>query len=105
MTDILKGIVAAEGIAVGRAYLFIKEKLEVNNKKIDKENIPEEKNKFIDALKEYRDYLTNLEADTDAQKNVVEAHIGMLDDPYLLETVNNKIEEGDNVESSLVNSI
>lgn len=43
MTDILKGIVAAEGIAVGRAYLFIKEKLEVNNKKIDKENIPEEK--------------------------------------------------------------
>lgn len=105
MTDILKGIVAAEGIAVGRAYLFIKEKLEVNNKKIDKENIPEEKNKFIDALKEYRNYLTNLEADTDAQKNVVEAHIGMLDDPYLLETVNNKIEEGDNVERSLVNSI
>ena len=105
MANTLKGIVASEGVVLGRAYLFIKDKLEVNNKKIDEDKIPEEKNKFTDALDEYREYLSNLEIDTDAQKNVVEAHIGMLDDPYLIDTVNGKIDESENVESALVNSI
>ncbi|MEJ8752666.1 phosphoenolpyruvate--protein phosphotransferase [Lagierella sp. ICN-221743] len=105
MANTLKGIVASEGVVLGRAYLFIKDKLEVNNKKIDEDKIPEEKNKFKDALDEYREYLSNLEIDTDAQKNVVEAHIGMLDDPYLIDTVNGKIDESENVESALVNSI
>lgn len=105
MANTLKGIVASEGVVLGRAYLFIKDKLEVSNKKIDENEIPEEKNKFTDALDEYREYLSNLETDTDAQRNVVEAHIGMLDDPYLIDTVNGKIDEGENVESALVNSI
>lgn len=105
MANTLKGIVASEGVVLGRAYLFIKDKLEVSNKKIDEDKIPEEKNKFTDALDEYREYLNNLETDTDAQKNVVEAHIGMLDDPYLIDTVNEKIDESENVESALVNSI
>lgn len=105
MANTLKGIVASEGVVLGRAYLFIKDKLEVSNKKIDEDKIPEEKNKFTDALDEYREYLSNLEIDTDAQKNVVEAHIGMLDDPYLIDTVNGKIDESENVESALVNSI
>lgn len=105
MANTLKGIVASEGVVLGRAYLFIKDKLEVSNKKIDENEIPEEKNKFTDALDDYREYLSNLETDTDAQRNVVEAHIGMLDDPYLIDTVNGKIDEGENVESALVNSI
>ena len=105
MANKLNGIVASEGVVLGRAYLFIKDKLEVSNKKIDENEIPEEKNKFTSALDEYREYLSNLETDTDAQRNVVEAHIGMLDDPYLIDTVNGKIDEGENVESALVNSI
>ncbi|WP_237037488.1 phosphoenolpyruvate--protein phosphotransferase [Mediannikoviicoccus vaginalis] len=105
MANTLKGIVASEGVVLGRAYLFIKDKLEVSNKKIDENEIPEEKNKFTDALDDYREYLSNLETDTDAQRNVVEAHIGMLDDPYLIDTVNGKIDVGENVESALVNSI
>ena len=105
MANKLNGIVASEGVVLGRAYLFIKNKLEVSNKKIDENEIPEEKNKFTDVLDEYREYLSNLETDTDAQRNVVEAHIGMLDDPYLIDTVNGKIDERENVESALVNSI
>lgn len=105
MTNRLKGIVASEGIALGRAYLFVKDKLEVSNKKIDESHLTEEKNKFTRALEEYSEYLSNLETDTDAQKNVVEAHIGMLDDPYLIDTVNSKIDDRENVESALVNSI
>lgn len=105
MKNTLKGIVASEGVALGRAYLFVKEKLEVNNKKIDENQITDEKSKFTNAIEEYSEYLSNLEVETDAQKNVVEAHIGMLDDPFLIDTVNSKIDERENVESALVNSI
>lgn len=105
MKNTLKGIVASEGVALGRAYLFVKDKLEVNNKKIDENQITDEKKKFTNAIEEYSEYLSNLEVETDAQKNVVEAHIGMLDDPFLIDTVNSKIDERENVESALVNSI
>ena len=105
MKNTLKGIVASEGVALGRAYLFVKDKLEVNNKKIDENQITDEKSKFTNAIEEYSEYLRNLEVETDAQKNVVEAHIGMLDDPFLIDTVNSKIDERENVESALVNSI
>ena len=105
MKNTLKGIVASEGVALGRAYLFVKDKLEVNNKKIDENQITDEKSKFTNAIEEYSEYLCNLEVETDAQKNVVEAHIGMLDDPFLIDTVNSKIDERENVESALVNSI
>lgn len=105
MKNTLKGIVASEGVALGRAYLFVKDKLEVNNKKIDENQITDEKSKFTNAIEEYSEYLSNLEVETDAQKNVVEAHIGMLDDPFLIDTVNSKIDERENVESALVNSI
>ena len=105
MKNTLKGIVASEGVALGRAYLFVKDKLEVNNKSIDENQITDEKSKFTNAIEEYSEYLSNLEVETDAQKNVVEAHIGMLDDPFLIDTVNSKIDERENVESALVNSI
>lgn len=105
MKNTLKGIVASEGVALGRAYLFVKDKLEVNNKSIDENQITDEKEKFTNAIEEYSEYLRNLEVETDAQKNVVEAHIGMLDDPFLIDTVNSKIDERENVESALVNSI
>lgn len=105
MKNTLKGIVASEGVALGRAYLFVKDKLEVNNKSIDENQITDEKSKFTNAIEEYSEYLRNLEVETDAQKNVVEAHIGMLDDPFLIDTVNSKIDERENVESALVNSI
>lgn len=105
MKNTLKGIVASEGVALGRAYLFVKDKLEVNNKSIDENQITDEKEKFTNVIEEYSEYLRNLEVETDAQKNVVEAHIGMLDDPFLIDTVNSKIDERENVESALVNSI
>ncbi len=105
MTKIMTGVVASEGIAVGRAFLFYKEKLEPKIDKLKDEDIPQEKEKFTQALKNYSQYLENIQVDSLAQKNVIQAHRSMLEDPFLLETVNNKIDSNQNVEKALYDSI
>lgn len=101
----MTGVVASEGIAVGRAFLFYKEKLEPKIDKLKDEDIPQEKEKFTQALKNYSQYLENIQVDSLAQKNVIQAHRSMLEDPFLLETVNNKIDSNQNVEKALYDSI
>ncbi|WP_300409943.1 phosphoenolpyruvate--protein phosphotransferase [Lagierella sp.] len=105
MTKIMTGVVASEGIAVGKAFLFYKEKLQPKVEKIEDGEIEEEKAKFTKALSDYSKYLEELEVDSLAQKNVIQAHRGMLEDPFLLETVNNKIDSNQNVEKALDDSI
>ncbi|MDO5017817.1 MAG: phosphoenolpyruvate--protein phosphotransferase [Lagierella massiliensis] len=105
MSKIMKGVVASDGIAVGRAVLFLKEKLQPKIEKINDNQIESEKEKFLNALSEYSKYLKKLEVNTKAQQGVVDAHMGMLEDPFLIETVNNKIDSNQNVEKALDDSI
>ncbi|WP_100065174.1 phosphoenolpyruvate--protein phosphotransferase [Miniphocaeibacter massiliensis] len=99
------GIVASEGIAIGKAYLFIKEDLEISNLKIEDNQVDGEIDKFKKAVEEYSEELNNTEVSTETQQEVINAHIGMLDDPFLLETVEEKIKNKINAEKALDDSI
>ncbi len=105
MSKVKTGIIASEGIAIGKAYLFVKEKLEADSKIIDNSEVDAEKGKFIKAIKDYSEDLKNMNVDTETQREVINAHLGMLDDPFLVDTVQNKIENNINAEKALNDSI
>lgn len=82
MSTIKTGIIASEGIAIGRAYLFVKEKLEVDTRILEDAEIEEEVLKIQKAIEDYSKDLENMEVSTDTQQEVINAHLGMLDDPF-----------------------
>lgn len=99
------GIIASEGIALGKAYIFIKEKLDIDNTVIENEKKENEKERITNAIKSYSEDLKNMKVDTETQKEVINAHLGMLDDPFLVDTVFNKIDNNINAEKALYDSI
>lgn len=105
MSTIKTGIIASEGIAIGRAYLFVKEKLEVDTRILEDAEIEEEVLKIQKAIEDYSKDLENMEVSTDTQQEVINAHLGMIDDPFLVDTVKTKIENNINAEKALHDSI
>ncbi|QQK07119.1 phosphoenolpyruvate--protein phosphotransferase [Miniphocaeibacter halophilus] len=105
MSTIKTGIIASEGIAIGRAYLFVKEKLEVDTRILEDGEIEGEVAKIQKAIADYSKDLENMEVSTETQQEVINAHLGMLDDPFLVDTVKNKIENNINAEKALHDSI
>ncbi|MDL2310621.1 phosphoenolpyruvate--protein phosphotransferase [Peptostreptococcaceae bacterium OttesenSCG-928-C18] len=105
MAQYKNGIVASNGIAIGKAYLFVKEDLKINDEILSEDKINAEIEKFKVAVQKYSDGLSNVEVSTDTQREVINAHIGMLDDPFLTETVEEKIKNKMNAEKALDESI
>lgn len=99
------GIIASEGIAIGKAYIFIKEELDIDARILDDSEKEEEKERITNAISSYSDDLRNLNVSTETQKEVINAHLGMLDDPFLVDTVLNKIDNNINAEKALNDSI
>lgn len=93
MNEIKKGIIASEGIALGKVLLLEKAEIEITDKKIKDSQREEEIIKFKNALLEYNNDLKNAKVENEIQKEVIKAHIGMLEDPFLEESVLNKINE------------
>lgn len=94
MTErIVKGIVASEGIAIGKVYKFEKVNLQVPTHTIDDNETVSEIDKFKESIDSYIGYL-NLKIETNlSQSEIFMAHIGMLEDPFLIETTENKIKD------------
>ena len=93
MSLIKEGIIASEQIAIGKVKLMRKQEVKINTEKISDEEIQLHVDKFNKALDDYKTILSETKVDNDTQKQVIEAHLSMLDDPFLSETVIGKINE------------
>ena len=91
MESRLKGTIASNGVTIGKVYKFVKEKVEVDTASIDADDIDREIEKVKNAIESYRSELTSRDYETDAEKGVAEAHEELLSDPYLIDTISDKI--------------
>lgn len=106
MTERYEGIKASTGYAIGTIYLFAREKIEVDQKKISVEESDSEYQKVIDSIDSYIDDLSNLKNPTEAEENIASAHKELLQDPYFSDTIEGKIKnENKNAELALDETI
>lgn len=106
MSKELQGIAASEGVAIGKVYLFEKTQVDINEEKIDESNVDDEIKKIENAISEYKVDLENRKTTTDAEKEVASAHIELVTDPAMIDTVSEKIKSQlFNVELALSRSI
>ena len=91
----ISGIAAAPGIVIGKAYLFMKEKIDVNRGEIT--DIDEAISNLKEALNKSRKELNKIlgiarEKMGDERASIFEAQIMILDDPVLLANIQKRIE-------------
>jgi len=91
----IPGIGAAPGIIIGEAYLFTKEKLQINKDDID--DIDKAKNDLTEAIAKSKKELNKIfmvarEKMDEVRAAIFEAQLMILDDPILLDEINKRIE-------------
>lgn len=91
MTERYEGIKASGGLAIGNLYLFSREEVVVDDRKIREEEADDEFKKVKDSINAYIDQLSNNEGVSEAQKNIAAAHTELLSDPYFTDTIESKI--------------
>jgi phosphotransferase system enzyme I (PtsI) len=84
------GISASPGIAIGRVFLFLEDKLAIPRYPIAPSNVEAEQRRFADALERAA---AELRALAGAGNPVVEAHLLMLEDPELASAVRRGVAE------------
>jgi phosphotransferase system enzyme I (PtsI) len=105
-SNIFKGIAAAPGITVAKAYLFKKEKETISS--ADIENVEEALNTLDEALEKSKKELNKvfgLAIDKLGEKRaaIFEAQIMILDDPVLISTIKKRIKEEKKAPEYIVN--
>jgi phosphotransferase system enzyme I (PtsI) len=98
MNEQLKGIAAAPGISMGKAFLLGKEEFIVSPKEISEEEIPLEIMKFEDALTKTRRQILDLKKKISEElgkeeEEIFEAHLLVLEDRMLIEEVISRIKQ------------
>lgn len=88
-----KGLVGSTGIAMGNIFLFTREKIDISNSSINKEDILEETSKVKKAIDSYIKDLDNKEGASDQEKKIADAHKELLSDPYFIDTISSKISD------------
>ncbi|WP_099320756.1 phosphoenolpyruvate--protein phosphotransferase [Anaerococcus sp. Marseille-P3625] len=91
MSNKYQGIKASSGIAIGNIYLFNRQKIDINQSKINKDMIEKEKSKVSEAISSYVEELSNTKGANQAQINIANAHKELLQDPYFSDTIESKI--------------
>ncbi|NNG66294.1 phosphoenolpyruvate--protein phosphotransferase [Caldanaerobacter subterraneus] len=92
----LKGVAASPGIAIGKAFLYTKEKVTINVEKIEESKVEEEIAKFRKALEVTQEEIKKikekaLEEFGKEKAEIFEAHLMLTSDPELIEGVENMI--------------
>lgn len=106
MSNKYQGIKASSGIAIGNIYLFNRQKIDINQSKINKDMIEKEKSKVSEAINSYVEQLSNTKGANQAQINIANAHKELLQDPYFSDTIESKItNESKNAELALSETI
>ena len=102
------GINASPGIAIAKAFVYVKRELDVTERVI--ENIADEKNRFEAAVELSRVQLGAIHDKAVAELGeeeaaIFEAHAMFLDDPEFVGTIGNEIDGGINAESATQKTI
>ncbi len=92
----IQGIGASPGIIIGKAYLLERFKVRLPQKRINPGQVEEEVQRFLNAIEESRDQLTEIKEkilDTEVRKHsfILEVHLMILDDEMLLQDTLDKI--------------
>ncbi len=104
--NILKGIAAAPGIAISKAFLYTKEKEEIVNDPItDVNDALQNLDTALQQSKKELRKIFSLAVDKLGEKRaaIFEAQIMILDDPILVETIQNRIRNEKRVPEYIVN--
>lgn len=94
MAEKLKGIIASNGVAIGKLFLFDKEELVIDKITIKDEEKSLHIKKVEDAISSYFTDLDNKEKNEKNEEvlNIVRAHKELLQDPYFSDTIKEKIQ-------------
>ncbi len=94
---VIKGIAASPGIAIGPAYMFTRQAIEIHRRRISEDEIPAEIVKFEEAITKTREELLSLKqflSDKGAHPaKIFEAHLLLLEDRMLVEDVIRELKE------------
>lgn len=105
MSDKLKGIIASNGVAIGKLFLFNKEELVIDKLSIQDDEKDLHLKKVDEAINSYfndLEYKENNEKNEEVL-NIVRAHKELLQDPYFSDTIKEKI-QNDNKNAELATS-
>lgn len=91
MVERLTGIVASQGLAIGPAYIFEKEKVDVVKTEIAETDVDAHQEKLKGAFAHYLKELESRTSGSEEEVAVVRAHIELLSDPYFIETALTKV--------------
>ncbi|MDP9750855.1 phosphoenolpyruvate--protein phosphotransferase [Thermoanaerobacter pentosaceus] len=92
----LKGVAASPGIAIGKVFLYIKEKAEIDMQNIDESNVEYEIERFKKALEVTKQQIQKIKEEALKEfgrdkAEIFEAHLMLANDPELVENVENMI--------------
>lgn len=93
MSERIKGIIASNGIAIGKLFLFTKEELIVDETIIEDKEKDIEIKRVEDAISSYFDDLDRKESNEENLEvlNIVKAHKELLQDPYFMDSIKESI--------------
>lgn len=101
-----KGIKASSGIAIGEIYVFDRVEVSVDESLINENMEDDEKKRIQSSIKQYVSELEDSKDKSEAQINIANAHIELLQDPYFSDTIDSKISsEHKNAELALKETI
>ncbi len=94
----IQGIGASQGIVIGKAYLVERSKVRLPQKRIRPEQVEEEVKRFLKAIQDSRDQLTEIKEkilDPEVRRHsfILDVHLMILDDQMLLQDTLDKIRE------------
>ncbi|MGH2331713.1 phosphoenolpyruvate--protein phosphotransferase [Thermoanaerobacter mathranii] len=92
----LKGVAASPGIAIGKVFLYIKEKAEIDMQNIDESKVEYEIERFKKALEVTKQQIQRIKEEALKEfgrdkAEIFEAHLMLANDPELIENVENMI--------------
>ncbi|QQN55765.1 phosphoenolpyruvate--protein phosphotransferase [Anaerococcus obesiensis] len=94
MSNKLKGIIASNGVAIAKLFLFSKEELVIDKSNISDQDKDLHDKKVEDAISSYFNDLDYKEKNEQNEEvlNIVRAHKELLQDPYFVDTIKEKIQ-------------
>ena len=93
MSNKLKGIIASNGVAIAKLFLFNKEELVIDKSNISDQDKDLHVKKVEDAISSYFNNLDYKEKNEQNEEvlNIVRAHKELLQDPYFVDTIKEKM--------------
>jgi phosphotransferase system enzyme I (PtsI) len=90
--DMLQGVAASAGVAIGRAFLFHHEELDLPHYKLDESEIDSEIARFHSAIEKTKRELEEIQYRSeqempDGHSDIFQAHLLILQDPTLIEKI------------------